>query len=627
MAAPPPPHPPHQAQASNPLRKPLVRVLLLAILCSLSYVLGFYNKNSYSNTTYSLPLLQVGDPSCLHRTQIQNLTTTHQNISQALHFEPFHALSFPPDSPQTPKFFSNCPDNFTNYCPCQDPCREKQFNTRRFFHRERHCPDKNQALRCLVPRPRGYRRTFAWPKSRDFAWFNNVPFPRLTVYKKSQNWVRLERDRLVFPGGGTSFPAGVRGYVNEMNRLIPLKSGKIRTVLDVGCGVASFGASLMDYNILTMSIAPRDIHEAQVQFALERGLPAMLGILSTYKLPYPSRSFDMSHCSRCLVPWTAYDGLFLLEIDRILRPGGYWVLSGPPILWRVNYKGWQRTPQDLENEQKSLEDQARRLCWKKIKERGPIAVWQKPTNHMHCAQKLKTWKAPKLCLEADLNAVWYSKMEPCITPLPKVADIHDISGGDLEKWPKRLNVAPPRITRGEISGVTIKTFNEDNQLWKRRVLYYRSVLKSLSSGQYRNIMDMNAGLGGFAAALVNYPIWVMNVVPYESKNNTLGVIYERGLIGTYMNWCEPFSTYPRTYDLIHADGLFSMYKDRCDIVDILFEMYRILRPQGAIIVRDHVDTIVKVKGITDRMRWNGKVSHSENGPFHTEKILVIDNSQ
>lgn len=72
------------------------------------------------------------------------------------------------------------------------------------------------------------------------------------------------------------------------------------------CQVASVGAFLLNYNILTMSIAPRDIHEAQVQFALERGLPAMLGVLSTYKLPYPLRSFDMVHCSRCLVNWTAY---------------------------------------------------------------------------------------------------------------------------------------------------------------------------------------------------------------------------------------------------------------------------------------------------------------------------------
>ena len=48
-------------------------------------------------------------------------------------------------------------------------------------------------------------------------------------------------------------------------------------------------------------------------------------------------------------------------------------------------------------------------------------------------------------------------------------------------------------------------------------------------------MDMNAGLGGFAAALSKYAVWVMNVVP-TAKNNTLGIIYERGLIGTYMDW-------------------------------------------------------------------------------------------
>jgi len=70
--------------------------------------------------------------------------------------------------------------------------------------------------------------------------------------------------------------------------------------------VASFGAHLMDYNILTMSIAPSDKHEAQLQFALERGVPAMLGILSIHRLPFPSRSFDMAHCARCLVPWTKY---------------------------------------------------------------------------------------------------------------------------------------------------------------------------------------------------------------------------------------------------------------------------------------------------------------------------------
>ncbi|GFY92916.1 S-adenosyl-L-methionine-dependent methyltransferases superfamily protein [Actinidia rufa] len=614
------PSPPHQPTAPNHLKKPLIRVLLTFILCSLSYILAFTTTASSSSPNPSL-LLQ--DPNCFNP---KKTLTNHQNPSQSLHFEPNHTLFLPPNPPEILQFFPYCPRNFTNYLPCQDPNKEAQFNLTRFFHRERHCPEKNETLRCLVPKPEGYRRPFQWPKSREFAWFSNVPYRRLTVLKKNQNWVRLEGDRLVFPGGGTSFPKGVEGYIEEINGVLPLKKGNIRTVLDVGCGVASFGAALLDYDILTMSIAPRDIHEAQVQFALERGLPAMLGILSVHRLPFPSRSFDMAHCSRCLVPWTGYDGLFLMEIDRVLRPGGYWVLSGPPIYWRVNYKGWQRIPQELEDEQKYLEDVARRLCWKKVKEKRQLAVWQKPTNHIHCAQKLKTWKAPKLCADDDPDAGWYKKMDACITPLPEVADIRDVSGGALEKWPKRLNAAPPRIRGGAIVGTTVKTFNEDNQLWKRRVLFYGTVLTSLFTGQYRNIMDMNAGIGGFAAALVNYPVWVMNVVPSDAKNNTLGVIYERGLIGTYMNWCEPFSTYPRTYDLIHADGLFSMYKDKCDIFDILFEMYRILRPHGAVVIRDHVDVIVKIKRITDPMGWNGKVSHSLRGPHHPEKILFIDNS-
>lgn len=52
-----------------------------------------------------------------------------------------------------------------------------------------------------------------------------------------------------------------------------------------------------------MSFAPRDSHEAQVQFALERGVPAIIGVLGTIKLPYPPRAFDMAHCSRCLIQW------------------------------------------------------------------------------------------------------------------------------------------------------------------------------------------------------------------------------------------------------------------------------------------------------------------------------------
>ncbi|EPS57649.1 hypothetical protein M569_17168, partial [Genlisea aurea] len=322
--------------------------------------------------------------------------------------------------------------------------------------------------------------------------------------------------------------------------------------------VASFGAYLISREILPMSFAPKDTHEAQVQFALERGVPAMIGIMASERLPYPARAFDVAHCSRCLIPWGGYDGLYLMEVDRILRPGGYWILSGPPVNWENHWKGWNRTREDLDQEQKVIENVALSLCWRKLKQKNDIAIWQKPRNHLQCKHKNKNF-----CQGSDPDKAWYTKMEPCLTSLPEVPDSNEVSGGQLAKWPERLTAIPPRIQRGTIDGATPESFEEDTKLWKGRVKYYKSFNPHLDDpGRYRNVVDMNAGYGGFAAALIDDPIWVMNVMPVKVRVDMLGVIYERGLIGTYQNWCEAMSTYPRTYDLIHADSVFRLYKGR-----------------------------------------------------------------
>jgi hypothetical protein len=82
-----------------------------------------------------------------------------------------------------------------------------------------------------------------------------------------------------------------------------LRSAGVVQVLDVGCGVASFSAYLLPLGIQTMSFAPKDGHENQIQFALERGIGAMISVLATNQLPYPEHSFEMVHCSRCRVDW------------------------------------------------------------------------------------------------------------------------------------------------------------------------------------------------------------------------------------------------------------------------------------------------------------------------------------
>ncbi|KAG1362307.1 putative methyltransferase PMT15 [Cocos nucifera] len=589
-------------------------IAAIAVLCSASYLLGIWQHGGGTSRAASSVILAT--VSCNNNNNSPSSTTV------TLDFAARHAADDSAFDAPARRDFPACDAKYSEYTPCEDVARSLKFPRDRLIYRERHCPAKGEELRCLIPAPAGYRTPFPWPESRGVAWFANVPHKELTVEKAVQNWIRVDGDKFRFPGGGTMFPNGADAYIDEIDRLINLRDGSVRTAIDSGCGVASWGAYLLSRDILTMSFAPRDSHEAQVQFALERGVPAMIGILASNRLPYPSRAFDMAHCSRCLIPWHQYDGLYLIEIDRILRPGGYWILSGPPINWKRYWKGWQRTQEDLSAEQSAIEAVAKSLCWKKIKEERDIAIWQKPTNHIHCKANRKIIHSPQFCTDQNPDAAWYTKMEACITSMPEVDSIQDIAGGELKKWPERLMAVPPRISSGSLNGVTDEMFFQDTEMWKKRVGYYKKLFNLGQKGRYRNLLDMNARFGGFAAAMIDEPVWVMNAMPTAANVNTLGVIYERGLIGTYQDWCEAMSTYPRTYDLLHADSVFTLYNDRCEMEDILLEMERILRPEGTVIFRDDIDVLVKIKRITDGMRWKSQIADHEDGPNKREKILL-----
>jgi hypothetical protein len=63
----------------------------------------------------------------------------------------------------------------------------------------------------------------------------------------------------------------------------------------------------------------------------------------------------------------------------------------------------------------------------------------------------------------------------------------------------------------------------------------RAWTQELKSEQIRNVMDMYTTFGGYGAALIKDPVWVMNVVSSYAAN-TLGVVYDRGLVGTVHDW-------------------------------------------------------------------------------------------
>ncbi|GBG86724.1 hypothetical protein CBR_g41788 [Chara braunii] len=536
------------------------------------------------------------------------------------------------DRSRVERIFEPCGDEYVDYTPCEDPKRSLPFPREHLEYRERHCPRQDELLRCLIPPQKGYKKCVPWPESRGSVWYNNVPFLHLTREKANQNWVKHdpESGRLTFPGGGTMFPNGANAYIDEMDKYLKFGEGKIRTGLDAGCGVASLGAFLLDRNVLTVSFAPRDTHVAQVQFALERGVPAILGILATKRLPYPSNSFDFAHCSRCLIPWYDRDGLFLIEINRLLRPGGYWVLSGPPVNWQKHEKEWHNVEDDIRKVMSDIEAIAEKLCWEYIAkggEAGDFAIWRKPKDSK-CYTQREEGATPPVCGDDDKpDSAWYTPMTSCITALPEQEDPASIDL--IPRWPDRLSKPSPRLLNLLDSDSSRPVYSEsdfelDNAKWKKAVDFYASTaLPEIATKRFRNVLDMNAGFGSFAAALdgqVGSSAWVMNAV-MSSGPNTLPFIFDRGLIGTYQDWCEAFSSYPRTYDLIHADSIFTHYSSKCDPVDILLEMDRLLRPEGSAIIRDSKSNMKKVARVVKGMRWDCKGWKTED-ELSGDRLLV-----
>ncbi|KAH9564882.1 hypothetical protein CY35_04G048200 [Sphagnum magellanicum] len=496
-----------------------------------------------------------------------------------------------------------------DYIPCLDN-REYLAHiatTKHFEHRERHCPDQD-APTCLVPLPAGYKPHIPWPASRDEIWYDNVPHEGLASYKADQNWVKKKSDKLTFPGGGTQFKNGVEHYIEYLEKILPeISWGKhTRVLLDVGCGVASFGGYLFDRDVIAMSFAPKDEHEAQVQMALERGIPAISSVMGTQRLVYPSNVFDVVHCARCRVLWHLDGGLLLLELNRILRPGGLFVWSATPV--------YQDTEEDqyLWNATIAVTES---MGWKMLVKDTDYstsigaAIFQKPKDN----KLYESWEqeSPPICLEDDNpDAAWYVKMTPCIHRIPTTAH----SEWPAE-WPLRLNSIPAWLSKsdkGLYGNTAPDDFEVDAAHWENVV--QKSYLTGLDIdwNNIRNIMDMKADYGGFAAALISQPVWVMNIMP-TSEPDTLPIIFDRGLIGMYHDWCEPHSTYPRSYDLLHANHLLSSIDKKCSLENLVLEMDRILRPDGWAIFRDEVEVLKKVQEMVTSLHWDVRVMYTMKG--------------
>ncbi|RWW62064.1 hypothetical protein BHE74_00030833 [Ensete ventricosum] len=167
------------------------------------------------------------------------------------------------------------------------------------------------------------------------------------------------------------------------------------------------------------------------------------------------------------------DGTYLIEVDRLLRPEGYLVISGPPLQCANQDKEWA-----------DLQATVHALCYKLITVDGNTAIWKKPSG-ASCLPNLNNFRLDRCSDNDDPNEAWYFKLRKCITKVPLS---EEISIGAIPEWPQRLSKTPARVS---LMKNGIDMFEADKQRWARRVVYYKKSLGvELGNPRIPNLMDM-----------------------------------------------------------------------------------------------------------------------------------------
>ncbi|KAL1309068.1 hypothetical protein HN51_051744 [Arachis hypogaea] len=517
-----------------------------------------------------------------------------------------------------------CSQEFENYVPCFNVSENLALGNSDGNELDRQC-GRELRQNCLVLTPVNYKIPLRWPTGRDVIWVANVKITAQEVLSSgslTKRMMMLDEEQISFRSASLMFD-GVEDYSHQIAEMVGLRNESsflqagVRTILDIGCGYGSFGAHLFQSQLLTMCVANYEPSGSQVQLTLERGLPAMVASFTSTQLPYPSLSFDMLHCARCGIDWDQKGGIFLIEADRLLRPGGYFVWTSPLTNARnkESQKRW-----------KSVQDFAQSICWEMLSQQDETAVWKK-TSKKSCYSSRKPGSGPSLCGKSrDIETPYYRVLQNCIGG---TQNSRWIPIEKRETWPSRANLNKNELA---VHGLQSDELAEDTDSWKTAVNNYWSLLSPLifsdhpkrpgeedpspPYNMFRNVLDMNAEFGGFNLALLQAKksVWVMNVVSMSGPNH-LPLIQDRGFVGILHDWCEAFPSYPRTYDLVHAAGLLSLEfakPRRCTMLDLFIEIDRLLRPEGWVIIRDTVPLVESARALTTQLKWDARVIETES---------------
>lgn len=106
------------------------------------------------------------------------------------------------------------------------------------------------------------------------------------------------------------------------------------------------------------------------------------------------------------------DGILLKEVDRLLRPNGYFVYSAPPAY---------RKDKDFPIIWEKLINITSAMCWKLIAKHVQTAIWIKPEDES-CRQKNADMGILNICDPGDTSS-WQAPLMNCVrlnTDQPKI---------------------------------------------------------------------------------------------------------------------------------------------------------------------------------------------------------------